>query len=208
MDSAQQNGSAKARRGTSAHHPRRADAERNITAILAAATTCFGRNPNASMTEIAAAAGVGRVTLYGHFSSREALLGELMERALAEVATVLDATDLDEGPADHRLRAFIRSSWQLLDRNLRMLHAARRALPAEAVHHHHVGILSTMERLIIRGRQEGAFRDDLPSHWLVSTVYALVQAAGDQVEAGQFTSEEALEALDATLLSALRPPAP
>ena len=206
MDSEHHSGAVKARRGGSAHHPRRADAERNIAAILAAAAACFGKNPNASMTEIASAAGVGRVTLYGHFSSREALLSELMERALAEVATVLDVTDLDKGPADETLRTFIRSSWQLLDRNLRMLHAARRALPAEAVQDHHVGILSAMERLITRGRQEGAFRDDLPSHWLVGTIYALVQAAGDQVEAGQFTSEEALGALEATLTSALRQP--
>ncbi|MCG6498319.1 TetR/AcrR family transcriptional regulator [Kitasatospora sp. A2-31] len=203
MESEHRSGAANARRGAPAH-PRRADAERNIAAILAAATSCFAKNPNASMTEIAAAAGVGRVTLYGHFSSREALLSELMERALSEVATVLEATGLDEGPADETLRSFIRSSWQLLDRNLRMLHAARRALPAEAVHDHHLGILSAMDRLITRGRQEGVFRDDLPAHWLVSTVYALVQAAGDQVEAGRFTSEEALDALDATLASALR----
>jgi TetR/AcrR family transcriptional repressor of mexCD-oprJ operon len=205
MDSDYRSGAAKARRDSNAH-PRRADAERNLAAILAAATVCFGRNPHASMTEIAAEAGVGRVTLYGHFSSREALLSQLMERALTEVATVLDATDLDHGPADDALLAFVRSSWQLLDRNLRMLHAARRALPAEAVHDHHVGILSAMERLITRGRHEGTFRDDLPTHWLVSTIYALVQAAGDQVESGRFTSEEAINALEATLISTLRGP--
>lgn len=185
-------------------HPRRADAERNVAAILAAATACFGKNPNASMTEIAAAAGVGRVTLYGHFSSREALFSALMERALAEVAMLLDITELDTGPADETLRTLIRSSWQLLDRNLRMLHAARRALPAKAVHDHHIDILSAMERLITRGQREGAFRDDLPSHWLLSTIYALVQVAGDQVEAGNLSSEEALGALEATLSSALQ----
>ncbi|HET9383192.1 MAG TPA: TetR/AcrR family transcriptional regulator [Streptomyces sp.] len=205
MHSGHHRGTANARRGGSPH-PRRADAERNITGILDATTTCFGRNPNASMTEIAAAAGVGRVTLYGHFSSREALLSALMERALAEVAPVLDATDLDRGPADKTLRALVRSSWQLLDRDLRMLHAARRALPAEAVHDHHVGILSAMERLIGRGRREGTFRDDVPTHWLVSTLYALVQAAGDEAEAGRFTSEEALAALEAPLTSAFRRP--
>jgi AcrR family transcriptional regulator len=204
MDSEHHGGAVKARRGGSTHHPRRADAERNMAAILAAATLCFAKNPNASMTEIAAAAGVGRVTLYGHFSSREALLSELMEHALAEVAAVLDVNDLDSGPADEVLRTFIRSSWQLLDRNLRMLHAARQALPAEVVHDHHVGILSGVERLIARGRQEGAFRDDLPAHWLVGTFYALVQAAADQVEAGRLTSEEALGALEATLTSALQ----
>lgn len=205
MDSEHHGGVAKARRRASAH-PRRADAERSIAAILAAATVCFGRNPHASMTEIAAEAGVGRVTLYGHFSSREELLGRLMESALTEVVTVLHTTDLDRRPADEALRTFIRSSWQLLDRNLRMLHAARQALPPEAVHDHHVEILSTMERLVTRGQHEGVFRDDLPSHWLVSSIYALVQAAGDQVEAGRFTSEEALGALDATLAAALHRP--
>ncbi|MEU3567300.1 TetR/AcrR family transcriptional regulator [Kitasatospora sp. NPDC036755] len=205
MESEHHSGAAKARRGGAA--PRRADAERNIAAILAAAASCLGKNPNASMTEIAAAAGVGRVTLYGHFSSREELLSRLMERALTEVATMVDATDLAHGPADEALLAFIRSSWQLLDRNLRMLHAARHALPAEAVHGHHTGILSAMEHLITRGRQEGTFRDDLPAHWLVTSVYTLVQAAGDQVESGRFTSEEALDALEATLVSVLRRPA-
>ncbi|MET8627248.1 TetR/AcrR family transcriptional regulator [Kitasatospora sp. NPDC004669] len=207
MDSEQHGGAAKARGGASAH-PRRADAERNIAAILAAAARCFGKDPNASMTEIAAAAGVGRVTLYGHFSSREELLGRLMERALAEVTIAMEAADLAHGPADEALLAFVRSSWQLLDRGLRMLHAARRALPAEAVKDHHEGPLSAMDRLIARGRQDGTIRDDLPTGWLVDTVYALVLLAGDQVEAGRLTSRQALAALETTLASLVRRPAP
>ena len=42
---------------------RRADAERNIAAILEAGLACFSRNPDASLAEVAQAAGVGRITL-------------------------------------------------------------------------------------------------------------------------------------------------
>ena len=71
---------------TSATTRRRADAERNIEAILDAALARLGRDPSASMTEIAKAAGVGRVTLYGHFPSREALVDTLFDRSLADAS--------------------------------------------------------------------------------------------------------------------------
>jgi AcrR family transcriptional regulator len=48
----------------------RADARRNIAAILEAATDCLARDPEMSIAGIAAAAGVGRITLYGHFKTR------------------------------------------------------------------------------------------------------------------------------------------
>ena len=48
----------------------RADARRNIELILDAAEACLTRNPDASMSDIAAEAGLGRVTIYGHFTSR------------------------------------------------------------------------------------------------------------------------------------------
>ncbi|MGH3403828.1 MAG: hypothetical protein ACRDRJ_15215 [Streptosporangiaceae bacterium] len=43
---------------------RRADARRNIAAILEAALDCLARDPQASIADIAAGAGVGRITLY------------------------------------------------------------------------------------------------------------------------------------------------
>ncbi|MGW4383551.1 TetR/AcrR family transcriptional regulator [Kitasatospora sp. NPDC004531] len=204
MDSDPRAAAARSRRAGGGQ-PRRADAERNIAAILAAAAGCFARDPQVSMGEVASAAGVGRVTLYAHFPSREALLGELMDRALREVTAAIAAQRLDGMPADRALSALLRSSWQLLDRNLRMLHAARRALPAEAVEARHAEILAAVEQVVARGQDEGVFRADLPAHWLVTSVYALILAAGDQVEAGRFGSAEALAALDATVASALRP---
>ena len=69
---------------------RRRDAERSIAAIVGAAVDAFGRGSDVSMSEIATAAGVGRVTLYAHFPSREALIEAATERVLVEASASLD----------------------------------------------------------------------------------------------------------------------
>ena len=73
--------------GTVGTQVRRADALKNIAAILDAATAALARDPDASINDIAQAAGVGRVTLYGHFGSRAALLSAVV--ALIHYGVVL-----------------------------------------------------------------------------------------------------------------------
>ena len=93
---------------------RRADAERNIEAILDAALRLFTASTNVSMTDIAHAAGVGRVTLYAHFPSREDLVDAVVERSLAESAELIQVDGFDTAPADevcrHGLTVTSRSS--------------------------------------------------------------------------------------------------
>lgn len=157
------------------------------------------------MTDIARAAGVGRVTLYAHFPSRAAVLDAALDRAFVEANAVLDSQVDDSQPADQTLRALIRSSWQLLDRYRRLLQAAQRDLDAEDLRRHHDTALARVEMLLTRGQAEGTFRTDLPLGWLVTTFYSLVHAAADDVNAGRLDPADAAPVLEATLLSALRP---
>src|ERR1700744_6291747 len=68
----------------------RADARRNIAAILDAATDCLARDPETSVAGIAAAAGVGRITLYGHFKTRADLVDAVLARTVQRADLILD----------------------------------------------------------------------------------------------------------------------
>jgi AcrR family transcriptional regulator len=182
---------------------RRADAERNIAAILEAGLVCFSRDPDASVAEVAQAAGVGRVTLYGHFPSRQELLDAVFAHALAKANTVLDAEAIDHGPAAEALSRLIRSSWPILAQHRGLLAAAQRDLPPARIRQHHDQTMARVERLIARGQDEGDFRTDLPRPWLVATFYSLMHAAAEEVNAGRLDSTHAAGVLATTILAAL-----
>lgn len=60
---------------------RRSDAALNRTRLLEAARTLLADDPDATMAEIARAAGVGRGTAYRHFPTREDLVGAVRRQA-------------------------------------------------------------------------------------------------------------------------------
>src|SRR6478672_563876 len=94
---------------------KRADAQRNIAAIVAAATECLSRDPAASTSEIAKAAGVGRVTLYGHFPARSDLVDAVFVHAIESGEESLGQVDLSGDPRA-ALARLTESSWHLVDR--------------------------------------------------------------------------------------------
>lgn len=192
------------RRSSRSPKAKRADAERSIAAILDGALVCFGRSPDASMTEIAAEAGVGRVTLYAHFDSREAVLRALLSRSLAEADAVMAEAEPDRGPAPEALDRLLHAPW-LLERYRGLYAAAVRHLGAGHVRVQHDVVFTRIQALIERGQKEGAFRSDMPITWLVSTVYALAHAAITEVDEGRMEIGQATDLLTATVLAMLRP---
>jgi AcrR family transcriptional regulator len=184
---------------------RRADAERNIAAILDAALTCFNRTPDATMTEIAAEAGVGRVTVYGHFGSREELIDALLSRSLAEMESAFAELDLERGPADEALSRLMHAPW-LLGR-YRGLHAAgTKYLGAKKLRQLHDGVFGRIEAVFVRGRKEGVFRTDQPLEWLIAVAYALAHAALTEVDEDRLEGAGAADLLTETMLGVLRTP--
>jgi TetR/AcrR family transcriptional repressor of mexCD-oprJ operon len=191
------------RAGARAGAPRRrADAERSIAAILDAGLACFSRSADAGIAEVARAAGVGRVTVYAHFPSREQLVDAVLAHALARANAVLDSVAIDDGPAADALSRLIRSSWQVLERHRGGLTAAQRHLSPERIRQHHDQAMARVERLIARGQEEGEFRTDLPRSWLVATFYSLMHGAAEEVDAGRLDPAQAGGVLASTILAA------
>ena len=62
----------------------RADARENRERILEAASRLLAQSPTATLSEVAAAAGLSRSTLYRHFTGREDLIAAIGERPRAE----------------------------------------------------------------------------------------------------------------------------
>ncbi|MFC0681269.1 TetR/AcrR family transcriptional regulator [Lysobacter korlensis] len=181
----------------------RADARRNIERILDAAETLLGRDPSASMGDIAAEAGLGRVTVYGHFGSRQALVEAVVRRALLEVDAALQDVDLS-GDAGAALERLIQATWQLTVRSGRLLIAAEEALPASTIREMHQGGLEDRVRdFIASAQRRGEFRSDLPTDWFQAIFHAVVHAASTEIHAGRLEPTDATRVITATLLGAL-----
>jgi AcrR family transcriptional regulator len=187
-----------------ARRPQRADARRNVEAILAAATERLAADPMASVADIAASAGVGRMTLYGHFKTRADLVDAVLRRAISESDEVLKATDTSGDP-EAALARLIGESWQLVSRFGSILTAAQQELPAERIHGVHDRILRRIQTLIERGQRTGAFRTDLPRSWLVSLGMRLMHSAAEDVAAGRMKAGDAPRIIADTFFAALTP---
>jgi TetR/AcrR family transcriptional regulator, mexCD-oprJ operon repressor len=179
---------------------RRADARRNVERILDAAVACLSRDPEASVSEIAQAAGVGRVTVYGHFGSREALIEAALTRLLDAGDQVLGALDLNGAPHE-ALRALVESGWLLMAQAGAVLEAAQRTLPPGRIQDLHAKPARRVEDLIRRGQSEGAFRADLPASWLTSALHHIMKGAATDVRAGRLDSADAPRFISETVLA-------
>jgi AcrR family transcriptional regulator len=178
---------------------RRSDARRSIDAVVNAARTVLGERPDASMEDIATAAGVTRQTVYAHFPSRDALIAALIHAAGAETLAAIDAARLDTVPPADALRQFLDIGWQLIRRNPHLLGPALTRNPPGSNDPHHAGT-ARLEQLIRRGQRTGDFDRTLPAAWLVAAILGLFRTAAEQVAAGRLTaSQAAAMVLDSTL---------
>jgi AcrR family transcriptional regulator len=185
---------------------RRADAERSIARIVAAARELLGRDPAATIDEIAAAAGVGRMTLYGHFPNRAELVEAALVDALRDGEEVLSAVDLTGDPRA-ALDRLLASSWSLVAESSSLLAAALEVLPAGRVRELHGAPATRLEDLLRRGQSDGVFRTDLPVGWLVSAVHYLLKGAAEEERAGRLDAADIPRVVTASVRSLLARPA-
>jgi AcrR family transcriptional regulator len=174
----------------------RADAARNRRAILLATEELLSQLPpeQISMEKVAAAAGVGKGTVFHRFGSRAGLMRALMqERAMVLQQAVVDGPPpLGSGaPARERLLAFIDGVIEVVSRNKGLLAALDHAdavvqarvpgeepPPLHALWHRHIAGLIHEERPDLDA--------DLTAHLLLASLHSdpiqRLLATGDGAE--------------------------
>lgn len=168
--------------------------------MLEAAVRVLGQRPDASVEEVATAAGVTRQTVYAHYPSRRALLDAVMRKIaddfVAELADVAAAST----SATAGLLRWLDTSWQILERYPLLTHPSVAVTSPEESYDNHRPIIEQLRQLIRKGQSSGEFDRDVSEEWLIAATIALGHAAGEEVAAGRLASEDAGAALRRSVL--------
>lgn len=183
--------------------PRRSDAQRSIDAIVSAARSLLRDRPDASIEEIAAAAGVTRQTVYAHFSSRDRLVAEIVNAERAEGLAAVEAASLDAMPPVEALRRFLQISWEIVDRCPLALEPVYAKTPGPDGGDAHQMVAHHLERIVRRGQRSGDFDRAMPADWLTEAIFGLGHTAAEQAAAGRHAIHEAARLLESSALRLL-----
>jgi AcrR family transcriptional regulator len=140
-------------------------------AILeAAAALLADRGEQASMADVAAAAGMARATVYRYFPNKEALFEALGRLAVEEAGERLQAGRLDEVAVPEAFERAVRALVAVGDSFVVVSRASARSDPAEFERR----VASPLRGLIERAQSLGEVRQDLPASWLMESLIGIV----------------------------------
>ncbi|ARP72427.1 TetR/AcrR family transcriptional regulator [Streptomyces pluripotens] len=178
----------------------RADANRRR--ILDVALAELLRDPDASMDQIARAAGVVRRTVYGHFPSREALISTLVDDA---VAALVDADARARAKVTDPAEAVARSVlavWDIADRYRLLIALAQRTVTVQGIRERLAPLREGKVQLLQRGLDEGVFHSPLPAPALAYVHEQMLFAVMEAVNDGLLPAQEAGRSATVTVLTA------
>ena len=181
----------------SALRPRRADAQRNVERLIAAAREAFAANgPNASLDDIARAAGVGAGTLYRHFPTRLALFEAVYRDNVERLCAEGDRLAASEPPAEALidwLKGFVTVVSQKRGLAAALTEEGR---TSELFAQCHAMINATGGELLDRAKAAGAVRDDVGLADLLKMTKAFAIAAETSPEGSELAERLLVLALD------------
>ena len=159
--------------------PRR-DATANREALLTAASAALAASPDASLEAIAAAAGLTRRAVYGHFANRDELVFALIERGATRLNAL--AATLDHPSAPIAIALLGARLWHAVE-HVRLLAGMALTTPyVERVAAALTPVRQQLARLVERGVDDGSLRGDIRPPLLArlieeSAIAVLVEAA-------------------------------
>lgn len=168
--------------------------------LLEAAAGTLARQPDATLQQIADAAGVSRTTLFYRFATRENLLQALAADTLDRIRIALTDVVWDVQDLDGTTREVSGRLMPLAERMQVTLRGGGRDTDPEQWR----AALAPLIRFIIDGQRAGRLRSDLDPTWLAWAFGYLMFAGWDAHSAGSLTADAAALLIAQTWLGGAR----
>jgi TetR/AcrR family transcriptional repressor of mexCD-oprJ operon len=149
--------------------PRQTLQQRVAGAILEGAARIFAvQGEQASMNDVAAAAGVARATVYRYFPNRQALIDELAQAAVSDADARLASARIDEVAPEEGIARTVRA---LVDVGDPFVLLARQRARSERFER---SLAQPLRDLFERGQATGDIRADIASTRLTESLIGLI----------------------------------
>jgi AcrR family transcriptional regulator len=156
----------------------RADAARNLAAVLRTGARLLAEDPSTSISAIASASGVDRTTVHRRFATREALLSAVFQAKLDSAERVLDKARLMEAPVAVALHRYaeaiipVSREWPVSVR--RMMQEDPSAYSRRQEQSRRLDVF------LQRAADEGFLRSDISLAWVRTVLDQLVDSIAHQ----------------------------
>ena len=151
--------------------PRQALQQRVAAAILDGAARVFAvQGEQASMNDVAAAAGVARATVYRYFPNRQALVDELAQVAVSDADERLVSARIDEVAPEEGIARAVRALVDVGDSFVLLARDRVRSDPQRFER----SLSRPLRRLFERGQAAGDIRKDIESARLTESLIGLI----------------------------------
>lgn len=155
---------------------------RTRRAILDAAVTVLSKDGSASLSDIAAAAGVGRTTVHRYFPERSDLIAAISADALEKITAATGRARLGDGPALHALDRLCQEYFEFGD--VFMLVFNEPSLMTGPDWEQESEQDRALHLLVERGQAEGAIDAQLSPTWVQLVLWSLLYAAWQHAHGG------------------------
>ncbi len=154
--------------------PRR-DSQANRQALLDAARTLLARDPQASLNDIAAAAGLSRRTLYGHYATRDDLIDALTRQGIERLGRLID--EVQQSDPAVRLAAIADAIWRDMRTKNWLAHQSLRHSQMTQFADDLAPLSTELSRIASAGMAAGQFRTDVSPELLAQLEVSIFVAS-------------------------------
>ncbi|MEV6302284.1 TetR/AcrR family transcriptional regulator [Actinoplanes sp. NPDC051861] len=174
---------------------------RTRQAILDAAIEVLARNPAAPLSDVAAAADVGRTTLHRYFPERTDLLNALQAEAGERLDQARVRARVAEDSGVSAVRRLCQEYFDLGD----VLSLLFREQVAVGDDHDIAGCDEDFEAMVRRGHADGSIDPELPPIWIQSLMWSQLYAGWSYLAEFKVSRHEALRLVLRCMEGAVRP---